>query len=260
MADAILRRRKPTNDSVFVPSLYNPAQQAQLDINGNLIPGSGANYLTYGNGLLECGVAPIPKGCSHSYRGTVSPRFGFSWDPFGTGKTAVRGGYALNWDSSNPLHAGAGFNGNPPTTADLNSFNVVGYQNVQPGPLGPVGFSDIPTDRKWPEVEQYSLGIQHEFPAHTVLSVSYVGSQGRRLQNNLNINAVPVGATTQNVPAFVGTSQPGCDVNGNCDVQTALIYARCRGIFRALSRIHRYHDASAKRQFQLQLAASRSSP
>ena len=213
----------PTNDSVFVPSSYNPAQQAQLDINGNLIPGSGANYLTYGNGLLECGVAPIPKGCSHSYRGTVSPRFGFSWDPFGTGKTAVRGGYALNWDSSNPLHAGAGFNGNPPTTANLNSFNVAGYQNVQPGPLGPVGFSDIPTDRKWPEVEQYSLGIQHEFPAHTVLSVSYVGSQGRHLQNNLNINAVPVGATTQNVPAFVGTSQPGCDTNGNCDVQTALI-------------------------------------
>ena len=217
--------KNPTNDSIFVPSQYSASAQAQLDADGNLIPGSGQTYLNYGNGLLQCGAGSIPKGCSHSFRGTISPRFGFSWDPFGTGKTAIRGGYALNWDSSNPLHAGAGFNGNPPTTANLNAFNVVGFENIGPGPLGPTGFADIPTERKWPEVEQYSLGIQQEFPGHTVLSVSYVGSLGRHLQNNLNINSVQVGATTQNVPAFAGMSNPypGCDSSGNCDVQTALI-------------------------------------
>ncbi len=215
--------KKPTNDSIFVPSQYNAGQQAQLDINGNLIPGTGATPLTYGNGLLQCGTGSVPRGCSTSSRGTISPRVGFSWDPFGKGRTAVRGGYALNWDSSNPLHAGAGFNGNPPTTANLNAFNVSGYQSIGPGPLGPVGFSDIPTVRKWPEVEQYSLGIQQELPASTILSVSYVGTLGRHLQQDLDINQVPVGATTQNVPAFVGQNQPGCDNAGNCNVQTALI-------------------------------------
>src|SRR4030081_3274909 len=101
-----------------------------------------------------------------------------SADPFGTGKTAIRGGYALNWDSSNPLHAGAGFNGNPPTTANLSSFNVLGYESILPGPLGTVGFSDIPATRKWPQVDQYSLGVQHEFPGNNFLSVSYVGTLG----------------------------------------------------------------------------------
>lgn len=213
----------PTNDSIFIPSQYDATKQAQLDINGNLIPGTGATYLNYGNGLLQCGSGSVPKGCSSSFRGTVSPRFGFAWDPRGNGKTAIRGGYALNWDSSNPLHAGAGFNGNPPTAANLSSFNVVGYNSIIPGPLGTVGFSDIPTERKWPEVDQYSLGIQHEFPGNNFVSVSYVGTLGRHLQQNLNINQVPVGETTANVPAFAGNPMPGCDNSGNCNVQTALI-------------------------------------
>jgi Carboxypeptidase regulatory-like domain len=211
----------PTNDSIFVPSLYDPAQQAQLDSDGNLIPGTGATYLNYGNGLLECGVSPIPKGCSKSYRGTFSPRFGFSWDPVGNGKTAIRGGYAMTWDSSNPLHAGAGFNGNPPTATTLNAFNLSGYQNIMPGPLGTVYFSDIPRTRKWPEIHQFSLGVEHEFPGNNVLNVSYVGSIGHHLQVDRNINQVPIGATTQNVPALAGS--PGCDGSGNCDVQTILI-------------------------------------
>jgi hypothetical protein len=213
----------PTNDSVFVPAHYDAGKQAQLDGNGNLVPGSGATPLTYGNGLEQCGAGSIPKGCAPSYRGTISPRFGFSWDPLGSGRSAVRGGYALNWDSSNPLFAGAGFNGNPPTTADLSGFNVVGYENIGPGPLGPVSFSDIPTHRIWPEIQQFSLGVQRELAGNTILSVSYVGTIGHHLQETLNINQVPIGATTQFVPAFAGSAQPGCDSGGNCDVQTALI-------------------------------------
>ncbi len=229
---------KPTNDSIFVPSLYSAAQQAQLDINGNLIPGIGATYLNYGNGLLQCGAGGIPTGCSKPSRNTISPRFGFSWDPFKNGKTAIRGGYALNWDSSNPLHAGAGFNGNPPTTATLNAFNVPGFQNIGPGPLGTVGFSDVPTTRKWPEVDQYSLGVQHEFAGNNLLSVSYVGTLGRHLQQTLNIDAVPVGSTTQNVPALAGT--PGCDAGGNCDVQSILISTAQPSIFFAPYRGYNY--------------------
>jgi hypothetical protein len=211
----------PTSDSIFVPSFYNAAAQAQLDSNGNVLPGTGATYLNYGNGLLQCGTQPIVQGCSKSYQGTISPRFGFSWDPFGKGKTAIRGGYALNWDSSNPLHAGGGFNGNAPTTATLSINNVLGFESIAPGPLGNAFFSDVPTSRKWPQVQQFSLGVQNELPGNNLLSVSYVGSLGRHLQQTQNINQVPIGLTTVNVPALAGV--PGCDAAGNCDAQSVLI-------------------------------------
>jgi len=56
------------------------------------------------------------------------------------------------------------------------------------------------------------------------LGVSYVGTQGRYLQQTLNINQVPIGATTQVVPALIGSNTPGCDnVTGLCNVQQVLI-------------------------------------
>jgi len=211
---------KPTNDSLFVPSLYNPANEAQLDSSGYLIPGTGANYLNYGNGLVECGTGGVPVGCYKSFRGTVSPRLGFSWDPSGHGTTAIRGGYALTWDNGNPLQNAAGFSGNPPTATNLFGYNILGYDNVAAGPLGPASFSNM-NFSKWQEIQQFNLGVQHQFPGNNILSVSYVGSLGRHIQQTININQVPVGVGTENVPALAGTT--GCDAQGNCDVQSILM-------------------------------------
>ena len=211
----------PTQDSIFLPNLYNPALQAQLDATGNLIPGSGATYLSFGNGLVQCGTGGFNKGCLEPYHGTLSPRFSFSWDPFRKGTTAVSGGYGLVYGTGTPLEIESSFNGNPPSTTSMSVYNVVGYQNIGPGPIAPSTFTNIPIHTKWPAIQQFNLGIQHEFRGNNTLDVRYVGNVGRHLASKHNMNQVPVGAGTVNVPSLGDTT--GCDAAGNCNVQQILM-------------------------------------
>jgi hypothetical protein len=212
----------PTTDSDFYPNLYDPAKQAQLDINGNIVPGTGYNYTEYGNGLVMCGSSGVPKGCRQIGRNTLSPRFGFAFDPTGSGKTAIRGGYGLFYDIGAGEDSQEDGQGNPPSYFNPNGYNIVGYGNLIPGPVAPVGIGAWVQNGPNTSVQQFNLTVQHEFRGNNFLSVAYVGSLGNHLSRGPNINQVPDGSGTMNVPALAGT--PGCSPSGSCDVQSILIH------------------------------------
>ncbi len=50
------------------------------------------------NGLEQCGAKGVPDSCMTNSLFHPSPRIGFSWDPWGDGKTAIRAGYGLFWN------------------------------------------------------------------------------------------------------------------------------------------------------------------
>ena len=222
---------KPTVDSSFIPSLYNPAAQAVPGRDGLLHPnpatGQIYDFTNFGNGLVECGAGTIAKGCQQTYYKNVGPRFGFAFDPTGSGKTAVRGGIGVYYEAGNGNDANTiGLEGNAPTTLSPSVFNLTSYNFNTTGGfagVGPTSLQAIPYYQKNPAVTQMNLDVQHEFRGNNLVTVAYVGTLARHLDSGRNLDQIPIGVGTMNVPALSSGNGGPCDVSGNCNVQQILM-------------------------------------
>jgi hypothetical protein len=178
---------------------FRPGQQSQV------IPNAPT-------GMVFPGDPGVPRGLYDTDKNNFAPRIGFAWDPFGNGRTAVRGAYGIFYDTINsdviqntsqpyrytftiptPFSLSDPLRGQPPIplTIDLTNPRFVGLQEI---------FYPDPALRS-PYIQQFNLNIQREVVAELAVQVAYVGKIGRKLLMGVSTNPAlfAPGATVGNI-------------------------------------------------------------
>ena len=162
------------------------------------------------NATLDFSGASAGRPWYHRDLKDFAPNIGLAWDVFGNGKTAFRAGYSLSYVNDQSINApqsiaeansglvglaeDTGLSGRistslPAITPPTYKVPLTVADNFVGNPFNTVGLVD--PNLKTPYVQQWSVGLQHEFRS-TVFEARYVGNHAVRGYRAFDYNQVIV--------------------------------------------------------------------
>jgi hypothetical protein len=210
----------------FNPAAYSASQAFQMLANGTRVAGTGnpLNGIMVNSQVSAAGATVSPFGKSVApTRNNFAPRVGIAWDPFKKGTTSVRAGYGIYYDQlSFSFDETDLVARNPPFQQQI-VVNPATLDNPLAGTttvnLSVPDVGGIDQNFKTPYVQSWSLDVQHQFGAKTLVTAGYYGSRGVHLSGLVDENLLPPGFAIGLGPTACRTNNVNPPTFGPC--QTA---------------------------------------
>lgn len=177
-----------------------------------LLPVGGLPALRDPNAAIDFAGSGTGRRLFNKDRNNFAPSISLSWDPTGSGKTALRAGYSLSYVIDNNITTvlnattnNGGLNQEVNLPNVFGTLSGAGRVNIPTPPfkvprnlldniaLDPTAaIFTIDPKLKTPYVQQWTLSVEREILPDTVAEVRYVGNRGTKLTRGIDINQVRI--------------------------------------------------------------------
>ncbi|MEZ5356257.1 MAG: hypothetical protein R2762_26785 [Bryobacteraceae bacterium] len=225
----------PAYEASDAVSLIEPFRQGTARVGrnpntGEILPATLIGAIAPGrgnpaNGMISPVTDPsVPPSLMNNPSILFGPRAGLAWDPTGSGKTSVRGGFGMFYNRMSHGVVLTDFTTQPPlVNRPTIFFGTMPGLLSSSGVLFPANTIGLDRNAKTPAVMNFSLSVQRDLGWNTIFDIGYAGSVGRHLLWTRNLNPIPFGSnflasnvdTTTNrplPPAFLRPLQGWGDV------------------------------------------------